>query len=95
MKILNEKSGQWIIPELKVSKGANSERADLVKFFVDNLRDKNNKPFKVGFIVQKLSHLKTPDLYYVKSVFRDNLMRKGLDGASKELWWSLKVHRED
>jgi hypothetical protein len=68
-----------------------SQRAELVKFFIDNLRDKNDKPFRTGFIVQKLSHIKTPDLYYVKSIFRDNLMRKGLDGASKEFWWSLKA----
>ena len=79
--------------ELKVEKPSKvkSERAELLKFFLDNLRDKNNKPFRAGHIATKLSHIKTPDLYYIKSVFRDTLFRKGLDGASKEFWWSLKV----
>lgn len=76
---------------IPTKKKIRSERSELVKFFLDNLRDKNNKPFKVGFIVQKLSHIKTPDLYFVKSVFRDTLMRKGLDSASREFWWSIRV----
>ena len=72
-------------------KKSSSERAELIKFFIDNLRDKNDKQFSARMIAVKLSHIKTQDLYFVKSVFNDNLKRKGLDGASKEFWWSLKV----
>lgn len=70
-----------------------SERSELIKFFVDNLRNQNNKPFSSSFIAIKLSHCSCKDLRYMISVFKDNLNRKGLDGASKEFWWSIKYKK--
>jgi hypothetical protein len=74
----------------KTSK-ANSERAELVKYFVDNLRQKNGKPFSARMIAIKLSHLSVQDLYYMKSVFNDLAKTKGNESAQKWWWWSLKL----
>ena len=67
-----------------------SERAELIKFFVDTLKQKNKKPFSAKMIAIKLSHIPTKDLYYMISVFKDAQNRKGLDYASKWFWHSLK-----
>lgn len=54
--------------ELKVSKPkVKSERAELVKFFVDRLLNKDGKPFPARFIAFKLAHIPTKDLYYLQS----------------------------
>ena len=74
------------IPEKK--KG--SERADVISFFVENLRNKDGKKFPARMIAIKLSHIPTKDLYYIKSVFQDTSNRKGIESANKEFWWSLK-----
>ncbi len=71
-----------------------SERAELLRFFIDNLRQKNGKPFSARMIAFKLSHLKLPDLYYTKSVFSDILKCKGLDSASKWFWFSIRVAKK-
>jgi len=71
-------------------KKTNSERSELISFFVDTLRNKNNKPFSAKMIAIKLSHLSLQDLRYMISVFKDAENRKGLDYASKWFWWSLK-----
>lgn len=76
------------LPEVK--KG--SERAELISFFVDTLRNKNNKKFPARMIAIKLSHLSMEDLRHTISIFKDNLNRKGLNGASKEFWWSIKFN---
>ena len=57
------------------------ERAELVKFFVENLRNKQGAKFSAKMIAIKLSHLKTPDLYYMKSVYSDVMKCKGNDSA--------------
>lgn len=75
---------------IPIKKKKSSERSDLISFFVENLKNKDGKSFPVRTIVFKLSHIPTKDLYYVQSVFNDNLKRKGLEKASKEFWWSIK-----
>ena len=74
--------------EKKVKK--TSERAEAVKFFVENLRDKHGYPFPARRIAVKLSHVPLSDLYYMISVFKDAQNRKGLDSASKWFWHSIK-----
>ena len=62
-----------------------SERAELIKVFVENLRDKQGKPYKPSFIGMKLAHVSVPDLYYlVKQCEQANNF-----GAM--FWYSLKV----
>ena len=68
-----------------------SERVELIKFFVDTLRNKQNKKFPARMIAIKLSHLSMEDLRYMISVFKDAQNRKGLDYASKWFWFSIKV----
>lgn len=68
-----------------------SERAELISFFVENLKNKDGGKFPVRTIVFKLSHVPTSDLHYIKSVFNDNLKRGGLEKASKCFFWSLKA----
>lgn len=78
---------EYKIPEIKKT----SERAELIKFFVDNLKNKDGKPFTSKHIAVKLGHIPTEDLYFVKSAFKDRLLINGLDQASKWLWWSIKA----
>ena len=67
-----------------------SERAELIKFFVDNLRNKKDEKFPAKMIAIKLSHIPTKDLYYMISVFKDKVNRDGLQSANKWFWWSIK-----
>lgn len=67
-----------------------SERSELIKWFVENLRNKEGKPFNARMIAIKLSHLKLPDLYYFKSVCLDLQKTKGQDSFQKFFWWSIK-----
>lgn len=76
---------------IPLKKKIRSERAELVEFFIETLRNKDGNKFPVKTIIFKLSHIPTKDLYFVKSVFEDNLKRGGLEKASKEFWWSLKA----
>ena len=68
-----------------------SERAELIKFFVDTLRNKNNKPFSARMIAIKLSHLKVNDLYNFISQCKDVRNRRGEIAMNKFFWFSLKV----
>lgn len=70
-----------------------SERADLISFFVDNLRNKDNKPFKPRMIAIKLSHLTLQDIRYMISVYKDAQNRKGNDYAQRWFWFSLKSNK--
>lgn len=72
-------------------KKALNERAELIKFFVENVLDKKGNQYSPKFIAIKLSHIKTPDLYYSISIFRDTDKRRGREGAVKEFWWSIKA----
>ena len=78
---------------IPIKKKKSSERAELISFFVDNLKNKDGNKFPIRTIVFKLSHIPTKDLYYVQSIFNDNLKRGGLEKASKEFWWSLKINK--
>ncbi len=80
-----------IIEKIDYSQKSRSERAELIKFFVDNLWNKDLKHFPAKMIAIKLSHIPTKDLYYMKSIFTDTMKRRGVDSANKEFWWSLKV----
>jgi len=51
------------LPEVKHVR--TSERAELLKPFIEKLRDKNGNSYKPAFIGMKLSHIKTPDLYFL------------------------------
>jgi len=65
-------------------------RAEMIRFFVENIMDKNGKPYKPQFLAIKLSHIKTPDLHYSISIYKDTLKRKNRTSADKEFWWSIK-----
>lgn len=67
-----------------------SERAELIKYFVDHARDKNNKPFKASFIGYKLSHLKLEDLYSFKSMLVDRSRTQVNFNWNKTFWGMLK-----
>lgn len=85
---------EQVIKERIIDKKALNERSELIKFFVDRLKNKDDKSFKPQFIAIKLSHIPTKDLYYVQSVFKDNLKREGLIMASKIFWWSIKYNEK-
>jgi hypothetical protein len=68
-----------------------SERGELIRFFVDKLKDKQGKPFPARRIAVALGHIPTKDIYYIISIFKDTEKRRGLVGASKEFWFNLKV----
>lgn len=74
------------IPERKKT----SERAEAIKYFVENLRNKNNKPFPAKMIAIKLSHLEVKDIYYMQSLYKDIQNRRGNEAAQKWFFWSLK-----
>lgn len=53
------------LERFSVSKGPKSERSDLLQKFLDVLKDKNGKSFRPAFVAMKLSHVQTPDLYFL------------------------------
>lgn len=73
-----------------------SERQTLTKYFVDRAHDLKGPvaPGRMGFM---LSHLKTPDLYYMKSVLEsetrrpDNpdLPRRTADTKWNQIFWGM------
>ena len=69
---------------------AKSRRAELIKYFHERLRNKDDKPFSVRFIAIKLSHLKIKDLDYLVSVCKDVQNRRGKEAMQKFFWWSIK-----
>ena len=70
-----------------------SERAEVIKFFVDKIVDKKGKKYRPSFIGMKLAHLELKDLYWFQSVFRDIENRKGIEAANKYFWGSLKIKK--
>ena len=70
---------------------SHSKRAELLRFFIENIPDKNGKQYKPQFLAVKLSHIPTKDLYYMISIFKDTEKRRGKVGAIKEFWWSIKI----
>lgn len=67
-----------------------SERADLLRFFIENIPDKNGNKYKPAYMGMRLSHIPTKDLYYLISIFKDTEKRRGVIGARKEFWFSIK-----
>ena len=78
-------------PSFTPSTTKGSERGELIQFFVDNLKQRNGKKYAAKVVAIKLAHLKTPDLYYFRSVSNDILQRSGSVAFNKYFWWSLKV----
>lgn len=74
----------------EVKSKTNSERAEVIRYFVENLRNKKGKPFSARMIAIKLSHIPTQDLYFMKSCFADRLHRQGIETAQKHFWWSIR-----
>lgn len=70
-----------------------SERAELLQFFLDKVnaarRGTKYKPLRPAALAVKLSHLKLPDLYYLKSTCLD-AERQGKP-FSAIFWWSIKA----
>lgn len=71
-------------------KDKKTERGELLRFFVDNIKNKNGKSYKFPFIAMKLSHLSINDLYYFVSACKDRLNREGQVTMQKYFWWSIK-----
>ncbi len=71
-------------------KKSTSERAELVKFFVSNLKNKKGGFFPPKRIAIALSHIPTKDLYFMQSVMKDIINRSGAESAQKWFWWSLR-----
>lgn len=65
----------------------NSERSDLIKFFVERLRNKKGEKYLPRFIGYKLAHLSVSDLYYLKSICEKS------DNFGKVFWGSLRVKK--
>lgn len=70
-----------------------SERAELIKFWLDNLKDKKGKPYKPARIAMLLAHLSLSDLYAFKSQCNDRLTRNGQESFQKYFWYSIKVDK--
>lgn len=68
-----------------------SERAELLKFWVDNLRDIKGKPYKPARIGMLLAHLSIQDLYAFKSQCNDRLTRNGQETFQKYFWYAIKA----
>lgn len=75
------------LPKEKVAK---SERAELLKFFVENLKDRKNKPMHPVRISMLLAHLNLQDLRSFISQCKDVDNRRGNIAMNKFFWWSLK-----
>ena len=67
-----------------------SERAEAIKYFVSNLKDKKGANFPPKRIAIALSHIPTKDLYFMQSVMKDIINRSGAESAQKWFWWSIK-----
>jgi len=77
----------------KVAPKKTSERAELIKFWVDNVLNKKGKKYPPARIAMLLSHLTINDLYYFKSVCNDVMNRSGQVSFQKFFWWSIKAKK--
>lgn len=67
-----------------------NERAEMIRYFQDKLRDKKGKPFTARFIAVKLGDIKdVRDLQFLKSKCLDAENRGYSFG--KCFWWSIKA----
>lgn len=74
------------LPEKKKT----SERAELLKFFIDNILDPKGKKYRPAYMGLVLMHLTVKDLYYLKSEVQDRINRG--ENYGKYFWGSLKPH---
>lgn len=74
-----------IIKDYQPSRGARSERAEIVGYFHERIMDRKGKPYSPAFIAMKLAHLTIRDLYYLKSVCNQ------AKNFQKIFWWSITV----
>jgi hypothetical protein len=79
-------------------KGANSERAELVGYFADEINKERKgtryRPVTYRYIGVKLAHIKSlSDLYYLKSTLEDYRTRG--NSFSKGFFGSLKARPTD
>jgi len=70
-----------------------SERAECIKFFLERITDKQGKQYKPARMGVLLSHIKTPDLHYSVSIFKDTERRRGREAGQKEFFWSIKSNK--
>lgn len=59
------KNGTRNMGFINLSETPQSERADLVKVFVNRVRNKEGKKYPAAVIAMKLAHVKTDELYYL------------------------------
>jgi len=67
-----------------------NQRAEMIKFFLENIMDKQGNPYKPARMAVLLSHIPTEHLHYSVSIFRDTERRRGKVAAVKEFFWSIK-----
>ena len=70
----------------EIVKKKGSERAELIKFWCDNVLNEKGKKYPPAFIAMKMSGYSIKDLYYLQSVAKDYANRGGDVG---KYWWSL------
>lgn len=72
---------------------AKSERGLLIEEFYNKLKGewKGNSPLSYGYLCFRVSHLKVPDLYYLKSICFDYERRGGI--FAKCFWGSIKANK--
>lgn len=72
--------------KIPIEKKRVSERSELIKFWVDNVKNKEGKGYKPAFIALKLSPYSLKDLYYMQSEAKDYENRGGSIG---KYFWAL------
>jgi hypothetical protein len=93
MESISNLLGEKVRPPKKTRR---SERGDLIEYFYLEARkewdEKKYGKLTISRIAWKLSHLKVPDLYYLKSITEDARRRGG--SWAKTFWGSLKITKE-
>jgi len=74
-----------------LKKSARSERAELIRFFAEQITDKKGDLYKPAFIAIRLSHYTVDQLYGLKSGFSDRLRREDTVAAQKWWWFTTKT----
>lgn len=83
------------------TKSKETERGELLKEFMEpiNISRKSNKyqPVTIARMGMLVSHIPTPDLYYLLSVCKDagNRNKNYHTGFSKMFYWSIKPKQDE
>lgn len=72
-----------------------SERSELIRYFHERARDKAGKPYRIGYLAMRLSHLSVSDLYYMKSVLEDGSRTRDGFNWGKTFFGMLKPKPEE